>query len=477
MPWWKRTKQTESVTETEVAPPKESTATETSAILSVEESRAGNSVQSDTVDDDAVISDVLSGLRADLQSQLPDADEFLAGGDTTGAADGENPSEHTNTFMGLDVSVAKRRRTYLTLVIVGLVTLLLMVGGVWAWLTYGQITVPDLVGQPSTEAIKVLNEVGLKVGAMNETEVAGVEPGIVVNQDPIVDKKVRRGSAVDLTVSMAADNVLVPDVTGKTREAARETLSAERLSVEEIPTFSNTVQTGSVVGFLPTAGTEVPGGSTVSLLVAKGAADATVEMPKVLGLTAEAAETVLREAGFNPHIYYASTSFGNLDEVVAQTPSSKTAATSGAVVLVLVSRGNSTTELTVPELVGKPRAEAETSVSAAGFAAEIFEIVDSSVATGTVVAQTPPSKDSLLKAGDSLGLLVSRGADTAVTVPNLLSQDSSTAAVALQAVGLVARIVPLPVGLQPGLVAQQFPADGTAYRLGLPVLLYTEGTR
>jgi serine/threonine-protein kinase len=366
----------------------------------------------------------------------------------------------------------RRRKLYRTLVVSGVLVLSLVAGGIGAYLSYGRVAAPDLVGLSSSEAIDALNGVGLKVGELSEEEVPGVSPGLVVNQEPMVDTALLRGSAVDLTVSKAAAAVLVPDLTGKTLEDAKRTLSDARLSAQELSTFSDTVPAGSIVGFLPTAGTELPSGSTVSVLVSSGAYSTPVELPRLIGLGQSEAEELLRKKGFNPVVYHASTSFGNLDEVVAQTPASRASAPPASVVMLLVSRGNSTTELSVPKLIGKTRTQAEQEASDAGFPAEVYPIADSKVASGTVVAQAPPAEGSLLGAGDPLGLLVSHGASTDAVVPTVLSMETSAAALTLRAAGFVPQIVPRAQGAQASAVTQQFPASTTAYKLGLPVLLY-----
>jgi beta-lactam-binding protein with PASTA domain len=420
--------------------------------------------------DDAAIEEALTALRTELSTPLPNSSDFF--GDLgTGADDAIDSGEGRTPPPEAEQS---HKRLYLNLIIGGLLVLLLATGGVFVYLNFGRVAVPDLVGKPSAAAVAALNEAGLKVGKLIEQEVVGVEPGTVVDQEPIVDSQVTKGSAVNLTVVSAGATAAVPNITGLSVDAAKTKLSGARLVEEEIKTFSNEVPAGSVVGFLPTAGTELVSGAVVTVLVSAGSYDTPVEIPRVLGLGQEEASKVLLEKGFNPVFYHASTSFGNLDEVVAQTPASKTSVYPGSVVMVLVSRGNSTTELTVPTLVGKTKNVATQEASTAGFGTEVFEVPDSSATTGTVVAQTPPSKDTLLRAGEAIGLLVSRGPSTDAEVPNVLSEETTVAVEALRAAGFTPVVVPvtLGTGVVAGPITQQFPAGQTPYKIGLPVLLY-----
>jgi beta-lactam-binding protein with PASTA domain len=94
--------------------------------------------------------------------------------------------------------------------------------------------------------------------------------------------------------------------------------------------------------------------------------------------------------------------------------------------------------------------------------------------TDTVVAQMPPAANTLLRAGEGLGLLVSRGAQTNSTVPDVRSLETSAAIATIRAAGFTPRIVPgsPSEGMITGLVEQQFPMEGTIYWIGLPVLVY-----
>ena len=439
--------------------------------------------------DEAVIGQVLDNLRKDNESSpLPDPAEVLKveAPDPEGA---DAAAQMTGLFGVLDraqnalfeanerlVAEAKEppksyRKLQIGLIIGGAVVLLL--AGIFVWYQMqSRVLVPNLVGMSQTDAVAALNRHRLKVGQLLEQEAVTVEPGTVIDQDPIVDVKVARGSAVTLTISKASAQVSVPSVLDKDPTGAAATLTDARLVYGEIKTFSDTVPPGVIVGQLPVAGTTVEGGSKVFVLVSQGAMSVSINVPKVLGLSKSDATKLLADQGFAPLFYYAQTEFGTLDEAVTQTPASTGLALPGSVVMVLISQGNSKSGMIVPDVTGKDEAAAKSALEAAGFNVDVRQIVTSSASAGVVVAQTPQAQGTHLAAGATVGLLVSAGSDPAVKMPSLLGVELATAQKQLRFLGLNYQVVPLPKGQQAGIVTQQFPAGGLDYQLGLPVLLY-----
>ncbi|MCL2324852.1 MAG: PASTA domain-containing protein [Actinomycetia bacterium] len=363
------------------------------------------------------------------------------------------------------------RKLSIGLIIGGVIVLLLAAGFV-AWQQSSRVRVPDLIGTDQSRAVEAINAAHLKVGRLTERATVTATPGTVIDQDPMVDVKVARGTAIDLTIATSSGQASVPSVLKMSTSDAATALSSARLVYSELATFSDTVPPGGIVGQLPVAGTVVDGGTKVYVLVSQGAATSPVAVPKVLGLSKADASKLLRDQGFTPLFYYAQTSFGATGQAVTQTPASTGQAFPGSVVMVLICQGNATSGMIVPDVTGKAEAEAKTALSNAGFNVDVRRIVTSSASAGTVVAQTPQAKDTRLDAGATVGLLVSAGSNPSVRLPSLLGSSLATAQGKLRSMGFDVVVVPLPKGQQPGPVTQQFPAGGLTYNLGLPVLLY-----
>lgn len=110
----------------------------------------------------------------------------------------------------------------------------------------------DLKGKTLSEAEKDLKELGLKVTEAG-TEVSDTyEKGEIIDQDVSEGETVKAGTTIKVTVSAGSEEenakeVDVPDVTGKTSDAAMATLEDKNLTVSREFEFSNDVPAGQVI--------------------------------------------------------------------------------------------------------------------------------------------------------------------------------------------------------------------------------------
>ncbi len=139
------------------------------------------------------------------------------------------------------------------------------------------------------------------------------------------------GPAIAVNVAREP-NVAVPDVANQDLFAASTAITAAGLTPQLTPTPSATVPKGAVIGTNPAAGTQVPRGTTVQILVSTG--PELVDVPSVVNQTQAAAEATLLAAGFNVQVQLV-TFPSKKGLVVAQSPSSGQAA-KGSVVTIQV---------------------------------------------------------------------------------------------------------------------------------------------
>jgi penicillin-binding protein 1A len=129
----------------------------------------------------------------------------------------------------------------------------------------------------------------------------------------------------------------VPNVVGQNVDRADAVLGQAglRSTVTEVP---NSAPKGRVVAQNPPAGTSVPGGTTVTLLVSSGqGGGGSIGLPNVVGLPVGAARAALAALGFRVGIGY--TSGGPRGRVVSQSPGAGTPLPRGAYVTLVVGRG------------------------------------------------------------------------------------------------------------------------------------------
>jgi serine/threonine-protein kinase len=145
------------------------------------------------------------------------------------------------------------------------------------------VTIPErLVGLPEEVARAELEELELDVESVSED--SSEDPGTVLRVDPPEGTSVEVGSDVTLFVS-AGNIVEVPNVVGETRAIAEDRLDQRGFDVNvetanappEDPDLVGTVQSQS-----PEAGSDEPGGSTVTIVVYPDGPDLEVSDPQVV---------------------------------------------------------------------------------------------------------------------------------------------------------------------------------------------------
>lgn len=161
----------------------------------------------------------------------------------------------------------------------------------------GRPVVPSI--SPGTDpviAAASIEAVDLRsVAAPGRSEYHETAPaGSVVRTDPAGGAELPIGAAVDLVTSKGPSPRPVPDVAGKARDDAENTLVVAGFAVGPPATrFDAAAEAGSVLGTDPAAGTSSPAGSAVSLVLAESLA-----VPDVRGRPLQDAEAALSAAGF-----------------------------------------------------------------------------------------------------------------------------------------------------------------------------------
>ena len=167
------------------------------------------------------------------------------------------------------------------------------------------VTVPHVVNYTQATAGKILTNTSLQTGTVIQQCSNTVPAGDVISQSLPADQSAPLGSAVDLTVSTGACRITLPNVVGKTKEAAITALLNAGLSGGEAFTqeCSNFVTAGNVIRQTPAAGALGTTGLTMALVLSSGAC-----------APIACSNTALTDGGFEggaPNKFWAATSTNN----------------------------------------------------------------------------------------------------------------------------------------------------------------------
>lgn len=162
-----------------------------------------------------------------------------------------------------------------------------------------EVMVPNVENLFIEDAKELLEEKGLTADIREENS-KEVEEGYVIKQLPKEGEKMKKGTAVFLTVSKGKQTITMPGFVGKTKREAEDTLRAFKdlqYEIEEV--HDSKTPAGIVMEQDPSEGTVVvPEETKVVLTVSLGAE--TFTMPSLIGKSVTEAENILLKNGLVP---------------------------------------------------------------------------------------------------------------------------------------------------------------------------------
>jgi len=209
--------------------------------------------------------------------------------------------------------------------------------------------VPDLRGSYVEEAEQLLAKQGLHAQVIDSVYVRDKKLGTIIEQNPAPNSNVKSNRAIYLIInSRLVRQVALPDVSDVSFRQADAMLQSIGLSVgstEYVPSeYKDLVTEVKFHGRSIMAGTRIPEGSSVVLVVGSGlgAADSIVPALKGMGLT-EATEKALSASFIIGGKEYDVTPSGNEDDYVIyrQRPAAGGSVTAGSRIDVYLSKDKS----------------------------------------------------------------------------------------------------------------------------------------
>jgi eukaryotic-like serine/threonine-protein kinase len=158
------------------------------------------------------------------------------------------------------------------------------------------VTVPDIVGMNSREALDALKLAGLRFGRRTNRESEKVA-GTILDQNPAAGTQLEKQGQVDIvTASRIAESlIIVPSVIGMNKEEAITRLKALRLQVRNRFRESEEAS-GTILDQIPRAGSQLPQQGIVDVVIAIASPNQ-VTVPNVLGMKMEMAAGNLKRSG------------------------------------------------------------------------------------------------------------------------------------------------------------------------------------
>ena len=367
---------------------------------------------------------VMRALEKDPGQRFQSADAFIAaldaalkdpGGGMTGtAAFAPLPPVVATPEEPVAEGYEEERRRWWLWALIGLAILIGVLAGL-ALTRDSSTEVPNVTGSPESTAISLLREDGFKIGEIRRVQ-REAPASTVLEQDPAASPPADEAALdcaflsffcskpkVDLTVSAGPGSAKVPSSAGLTRAEAEEALKDAGFDPKVELAHSEKVEEGLVVSSQPSGGQTAERGTEVLLRVSSGPKLAKV--PVLVGTQRGVAVQQIRGRGFVPSVEERESS-EPAGQVISQAPSAGSQLPPGSTVSIVVSKGEE--KATVPNAIGKLRAEAVEEVRAAGLKPTVSEqLTEVEAQIGRVTDQFPPP-GSEVEPGSSVTLVVGK---------------------------------------------------------------------
>ena len=312
-----------------------------------------------------------------------------------------------------DLERKKRTRRLVTILIVLLLALAVIAFFLLRSVLGGNVTVPDVVGDPSSAAVQTLQNDNLTVGTTT-FHTSSKPRGIVLSTNPASGASVSKNSTVNLVVSGGPNVpiVTVPSVKGKQLATAIQLIQAAGLTYK-VRNVGSTQPVGTVLDQTPAGGAKVK--ATVPVELTVSGTQTSVSVPSVLGQSPASAGSALTQAGLNvgSQSNACSNQFPQQGLVSSQSPAGGASVPPNTPINLVVSSGPC---ISVPNVVGQSASAAQSAITVAGLVAN--QTTDTACPNGATpgnVDTQSPAAGSQVANGTTVNISVCQSTSTTTT--------------------------------------------------------------
>ena len=222
------------------------------------------------------------------------------------------------------------------------------------------------------------------------------------------------GDSQTTQTTQIKDGVVVPSLTGKTMDQAKQEINGTGLGIKQAGTASSdTVEKGQIISQDPQDGKTVEKNTTIEVIISSGSAgnsENAVDIPNVVGQSETDASAALTAKGFNVTKTTSYSSSVAEGYVISQTPNGDTQGKEGDTIALEISLGSE--KITVPNVVSGYKSEQQAREILSQFNVSTDTKYSDTVDEGIVMAQSLAA-GTQADLGASITITVSLGAEPA----------------------------------------------------------------
>ena len=191
------------------------------------------------------------------------------------------------------------------LILIGIGGLLAIFVVIPRWIRTEEVLVPNIIGRGYYEAVRILDDAGLRPAKTIHEASSKAPKGEIVSQSPLANFRIKSYQPVEITVSIGAELAPVPSVIGKSQNAAYETLTTTGFRPNRVAfVHSANYLRDTVIAQTPSEGGGQPRGTAVNLLVSLGVTPQYIQLPNLQRHPISEVVPALEAVGVNVDVQY-----------------------------------------------------------------------------------------------------------------------------------------------------------------------------
>lgn len=184
-----------------------------------------------------------------------------------------------------------------SLLLVGIITGFLIV---WV-LSGGNSKVPDFTGKTWEEAVALAKDKEIYITNIKEDYSDTIKEGAIIEQDIKAGEKVKKGSNINVTLSLGNGQFKIEDYVGLDISEVYKKVESLDVDLKEEYISDDKVEIGKVVKQRPEAGSSLKPNDSLTLYISKGSEeeDNNVQVPYLIGLSEKEAKNKIKSEGLS----------------------------------------------------------------------------------------------------------------------------------------------------------------------------------
>jgi len=197
-----------------------------------------------------------------------------------------------------------------------------------------EVTVPNVINMPLNTAVQELKKHGLEGVVVERRYDLIIGEDKIVIQEPLPEVKVKKGRIINLTVSLGAETIKIPDLTGVDLEKGKLIIKRLDLVIDSIDSLpSDSVTAGKIIKTSPNFGADVKRGSAIALVVSTGV---NLRMPNLVGIKLIDAKNIIEKMGLVMGEIKRVEASGTSGNIIVQDPEPQRVVNPGDTVSLMV---------------------------------------------------------------------------------------------------------------------------------------------